>query len=73
MMHPMILTNSIASSSCEDGSVTLSHGVDRSGLQLVEICSKGVWSPVCDHNWTLADASVACRELGHNEPGNVKY
>ena len=38
--------------------------VNNSSLQLVEMCSsKGVWSPVCDNNWTLQDASVVCREL----------
>ena len=36
----------------------------NSSLQLVEMCSEGVWSPVCDNNWTLQDASVVCRELG---------
>ena len=39
-------------------------GVNGSSLQLVEMCSEGVWSPVCDHNWTVADATVVCRELG---------
>jgi len=39
--------------------------MNESSLQLVEMCSEGVWSPVCDHNWTVADASVACKELGY--------
>ena len=38
--------------------------VYNSSLQLVEMCSsEGVWSPVCDNNWTLQDATVVCREL----------
>ena len=38
--------------------------VSNSSLQLVEMCSsEGVWSPVCDKNWTLLDATVICREL----------
>ena len=51
---------------CEEGSVTLVRSVEGDSLpQLVEMCSeKGVWSPVCDHNWTLADAIVICRQLG---------
>lgn len=53
------------SGSCEDGSLTLSSGMDGSSLQLVEMCSRGVWSPVCAHNWTMVDASVACKELGY--------
>ena len=39
---------------------------DNSGLQLVEMCEKeGVWSPLCDNEWTLQDATVVCRELGY--------
>ena len=38
--------------------------VNNNSLQLVEMCSsEGVWSPVCDNNWTLQDATVVCREL----------
>ena len=38
--------------------------VNNSSLQLVEMCNnEGVWSPVCDNNWTLQDATVVCREL----------
>ena len=44
--------------------------VNNGSLQLVEMCnSKGVWSPVCDINWTLQDATVVCRELGYTSPG----
>ena len=43
--------------------------VNNGSLQLVEMCnSKGVWSPVCDINWTLQDATVVCRELGYTSP-----
>ena len=59
------VTGSNQTGSCEDGSLTLSRGMNRSSVQLVEMCSEGVWSPVCDHNWTVADASVACKELGY--------
>ena len=41
--------------------------VNNSSLQLVEMCtSEGVWSPVCDTSWTIQDATVVCRELGHS-------
>ena len=33
-------------------------------LTLVEEYDEGVWSPLCDHNWTGLDCSVVCRELG---------
>ena len=50
--------------SCVDGSVRLVSDVEQSSFQLVEMCSEEVWSPVCDYNWTVADATVVCRELG---------
>ena len=38
--------------------------VNNSSLQLVEMCSsERVWSPVCDNNWTLQDATVVCSQL----------
>ena len=50
--------------SCMNGSVRLVSDVEQSSFQLVEMCSEGVWSPVCDYNWTVADATVVCREFG---------
>ena len=47
-----------------DGKHHSNNYVNTSSLQLVEMCnSEGVWSPVCDNNWTLQDATVVCREL----------
>ena len=43
----------------------VSTDADGSNLQLVEMCSNGVWSPLCDNDWTLQDATVICRELGY--------
>ena len=58
----------ITDSSCPEGSVTVVSDVKNSSLQLVEMCSsEGVWSPVCDSNWTLQDATVVCRELGQGK------
>ena len=50
-------------SSCSEGNVTVASDVNNNSLQLVEMCSEGVWSPVCDNKWTLEDATVVCREL----------
>ena len=50
--------------------MTVTSDSSSSSLRLVEMCSnEGVWSPVCDHNWTLEDATVVCRELGYRELG----
>ena len=51
---------------CTEGNVTVSTEADGSSLQLVEMCdSEGVWSPLCDNDWTPQDATVVCRELGY--------
>ena len=48
---------------CIEGNVT---GSTNGRLQLVEMCnSDGVWSPICDNEWTQEDATVVCRELGY--------
>ena len=71
-----VVTCSTASSmlSCTEGSVAVVSDVNNSSLQLVEMCSNdGVWSPVCDYDWTLKDAMVVCRELGYSSLGIVHY
>jgi tetrahydromethanopterin S-methyltransferase subunit F len=56
---------------CIEGNVT---GSTNACLQLVEMCnSDGVWSPICDNEWTQEDATVVCRELGYQEPKSVRY
>lgn len=40
----------------------------------VQICDDGVWKDaVCDNQWTLQDALVVCRELGHNAEGILVF
>ena len=33
------------------------------------ICEEGGWSDICDHNFTLSDATVMCRQLGYADIG----
>jgi len=52
---------------CQTGAIKLSGGNDTYGI--VELCVAGVWSTVCSSSWEMADAQVACRELGFSPQG----
>ena len=48
---------------CTQGSIRLQGNTTTSGL--VEVCHINVWGTVCDdYDWGIADAQVACRQLG---------
>ena len=36
---------------------------------LVEVCIGQRWSLVCSDGWSVADANVTCRQLGHPSNG----
>ena len=36
----------------------------------VEVFYMGLWGAIFDLDWTPLDASVVCKELGHNPKGN---
>ena len=36
----------------------------------LEVCNHGVWLRVCDSNFDVVVATVACRQLGYSPLGN---
>ena len=40
-------------------------------LGTIKICENGELRSFCDNDWTLEDATVACRTLGHSTEGTV--
>ena len=57
-----------------EGEVRLVDGTDANRGRL-EVYHNGEWGTVCDDNFNLNDARVACRQLGLSEPysGNFQY
>ena len=53
---------------CGNGDVRLENGSSaREGR--VEICYNNTYGSVCDDQWGLLDAQVACRQLGFSDAG----
>ena len=53
------------SSATEEHTIRLSGGVSPNEGR-VDILLHKHWGTVCDSNWDLLDAIVACRQLGYN-------
>ena len=61
---------SVFSAACEDGDLRLENGTtSREGR--LEICYGNIYGTICDDQWGLLDARVACRDLGFPGAGNV--
>ena len=55
---------------CENGDIRLIGG--SSYLEgRVEVCFQERWGTVCDDEWGVVDANVACRQLGYSDQGMV--
>lgn len=53
---------------CSDGDSRLIGGVnDVEGR--VEVCYDNFWGQVCHNSWSTSDASVVCKQLGHQSKG----
>ena len=57
-------------SDCNDGDIRL-VSVSNPMSGRVEVCHDGVWGTVCNSNFGLVDAAVACKQLGYSKPGAV--
>lgn len=50
-------------SNCTSGEVRLSGKVTPESGRL-ELCINNAWGTVCNNNWDVNDARLACRDLG---------
>ena len=57
---------------CSDGDLRLVNGsVPTEGR--VEICRNNSYGTICDDQWDVLDARVACRQLGYSGQGKYIY
>ena len=54
---------------CNDGDLRLVNGSTPLEGRL-EICKNNTYGTICDDQWDVLDAQVACRQLGYASQGN---
>ena len=62
----------LADSLCKNGDLRLDTSDAAIGGRL-EICYDGIWGSICNEEWTIEDARVACKQLGLPLEGTMKY
>lgn len=65
---PLIATSSYGNRLIKrkDGSIRLLGG-DNFNEGNIEILHLGRWGAICDHTWTVNEATVVCKQLGFSE------
>ena len=63
---------SVGTEGCEDGDLRLMDGINNSSGR-VEFCHDEEWGTVCDDNFGIREARVACRQLGLPTEGAVLF
>ena len=56
--------------SCVSGDIRLVGGTAENEGRL-EVCINQLWGTVCSQQWDYKDTRVACKQLGHQELGNL--
>lgn len=68
----LIIYHSIILLVCAQGDLRLVGGANNMTGRL-EVCNANEWGTVCDDNFFLIDARVACRQLGFSDAGKAFY
>lgn len=58
--------------SCSNGKIRRSGSLSAYTGR-VDFCAKHIWTSVCNVNWGLKEAKVACREMGLSPYGKEEY
>ena len=58
----------LSSAKCTDGDIKLVGG-SSSNEGTLQVCVKNTWGTICDNNWSMQDATVACKQLGFSKYG----
>lgn len=65
-------TINLRNDGCSNGTLRLMDG--QTGHEgRVEACYNGVWGSICDSSWTLTEANIVCKTLGHQEYGKKRH
>ena len=70
LLRPWYASASTAAGSYQEGDIRLTDG-SRDWEGRVEIYMSGTWGSISDQRWTVGDAAVVCRQLGHFTSGEI--